>query len=420
VAELRANAAAGSILAQRKLTEVDANSFQAVKRSFAKFLPLKNMDETQKKSALLEYAQLKGVQIASGSYDVMLQSLQDQMDLKNKRQLDALNIAAKKVYRQQMDEYKAGAAEREEVVQTKSLPEMVKANDRAGVADAMEKMLPWSIMEPSEKLFWRDYVDAIRTPNYENAPILFRGIDKQEKLQAVTDSKGNVIGGGLFSKRLTAGSGSHLFKLKGLVETFETFGTDGVNQKKAVSPLNQPHTLTKMMLNHAMNPQGSPFISLSFDLQVAFNFGGGDVLKAESPEKMAKQLPAFLNSNASGGVATIRMDKRRIITNSVSMFKNEVEVLASMLIFPDEVLLLEKGVTYITDKYTYVNRITPDQYYEKARSVVYQKTGVVLPLTYQEQANKGTKAFFDGLNEMEARLRRVNPNQPMMCSKVFQ
>ncbi|MBO9666849.1 MAG: hypothetical protein J7501_08550 [Bdellovibrio sp.] len=432
VSELRANAAAGSVLSQRKLAELETKSFQAVKKSFAKFLPLKNMDEAQKKSALAEYAQLKGVQVASGSYDVMLQSLQDQIDLKNKHRLDALNIAAKKVYKQQMDDYKAGAAEREQVVQTKSLPEMVKANDRAGVADAMEKMLPWSIMEPSEKLFWRDYVDAVRTPNYDNAPILFRGIDKQEKLQALTDSSGKVIGGGLFSKRLTAGSGSHLFKLKGLVETFETFGTDGVNTtaKKAVSPLNQPHTLTKMMMNHAANPQGSPFLSLTFDLQVAYNFSTGDSITAESPAQLAKITPSFLNSNASGGLATIRIDKRRLITNSVSGFASEVEVLASMLIFPDEVLLLEKGIEYYTKtqdnnaagnyRFEQVKRMTEEQYYEKARSVVYQKTGVVLPQTYQELAQQGTKAFFDGLNDMEARLRRVNPNQPLICSKVFQ
>ncbi|WP_374073993.1 hypothetical protein [Bdellovibrio bacteriovorus] len=422
--ELKTNAEAGSVLAQRRLAEINQLNFQSVKQSLSTFHSIKQLSEPQKRAALVEYAAMKGIQISSSlPYEQMMKSFQDQLDLRQKRQIEELNVKAKKVYSQQVQEYKAGAAEREELVQSKSLSDMVKANDREGVAKAMEKMFPWSLMEPTEKFFWKEYVEAIRKPNYENAPILFRGIDQNEKLQSVTNSQGKVVGGGLFSKRLTAGSGSHLFKLKGLPDTFETFGTHGVDSKKRISPLNEPHSLTRMMINHAMSPQGSPFISLTYDLGVASNFSGGSSVKIQEGQNPDTVVEKFLNSNASGGVATIRMDKRRLLTNSVSMFQGELEILASMLIFPDEVLHLEKGTSYSIVKASgerSYHRTDLNEYYQRARSAVYEKTGVTMPESFETLKKQGNKAFFDGLTEMEVRFSKVNPSQARMCSKVFQ
>lgn len=419
VMELKTNADAGSILSQRKLAELNVKSFQLFKQSLASYLPLKSMTEAQKKAALSEYAGLKGIQLGNDSYDSMMKSFQDKFDLKQKRQSEALNIQAKQVYKEQNQKYKDGAAEREQVVQTKSLPEMVKANDREGVAQAMEKMLPWALMEPTEVTFWKDFVDAIRKPNYANAPILFRGMDQNEKLQAVTDSSGKVIGGGLFSKRLTAGSGSHLFKLKGLPATFESFGTSGAGETR-VSPLNTPHTLTKMMLNHAMNPNGSPFISLTYDLSIAFNFGTGTFFDSKGAKNVEKAKAAFLNSNASGGVITVRMDPRRLITNSISPFKNELEILASLLIFPDEVLHMEKGVLYMEGKSFDNIAVALEDYYKRARAAVLAKTGVQLPESHEEYTKKsGEKAFTSGLLEVASRFSKVTSQSAPMCSRIF-
>lgn len=425
-AELSANAAAGSVLSQRKLAELNSYRFAIFKNSLTTFSPLNSMRESTRIAALQEYAKLKGLTLgASSDYQNLLSDLVDQMDFKNKRDLEALNAAAKKAYKQQIEEYKSGASERENIVASKSLSDMVKANDRAGVADAMEKMLPWSIMEPTEKVFWSDYVDAIRNPNYDGASILFRGLDDQEKLQSVIDGKGKVVGGGMFSKRLTAGSGSHLFKLKGLPETFETFGTMGAITGKRTTPLNEPHTLSRMMMNHAADPKGSPFISLTLSLDVAYQFGAGAEL-VSTPADLAKATEKYLNSNASGGIATIRIDKRRLLTNSVSRFSGEVEVLASMLIFPDEVLLLEKGVEYSIKDPTgqtepqRVNRIPRAEYYKKARAIVYQKTGINLPETAEALADTGNAKYFNGLKDLQDKLTRANPNAPRSCSKIFQ
>ena len=423
--ELKANAEGGSILSKRKIAELNAQHFQLVKLSLPKYLPLKSMTENQKKAALIEYAGLKGIKLADGSYEVMMKTFQDQVDLSQKRQLETLNAQAKKTYQAQIQKYKDGAAEREQVIKTKSLPDMIKANDREGVAQAMEKMLPWSIMEPTEESFWKDFVDSIRSPNYDKSPILFRGMDANEKLQAVTDSTGKIVSGGLFSKRLTAGSGSHLFKLKGLPETFESFGTKGNFEYRRISPLNTPHTLTKMMINHAMDPRGSPFISLTYDLSIAYQFGSGNIFEPKDTKNIEKAKAAYLNSNASGGVITVRIDPRRLITNSVSGFTNELEVLASMFIFPDEVLYMQKGVSYSEANQNALSNApelkTPiEEYYKNARSVVFKKTGVNLPESYEEyMAKSGQKAFYSGLIDVENRFEKAAGKSAPMCSKIF-
>jgi hypothetical protein len=425
--ELKANADAGSITSQRALAERAANLTQSIRMNTASFTPLSSLTDDKKMLALIEYARLKDVAIdKTQSYSNALTSVQDQIDLREKRQLETLNASAKIELRKQTAALDSGAPEREQIVQTKSLSEMVKANDRAGVADAMEKMFPWAIMEPTEKVFWRDYVDAIRNPNYEGAQILFRGMDSDEKLQEVRDSNGRLIGGGLFSKRLTAGSGSHFYKLKGLRKTFETFGTSGVNSKEQISPLVQPHTLSKMMSNHAANPNGSPFISLTYDLQIAYGFGTGSI-KVDTPKAPGlqdKKMKVLMESNAAGGLVTLRIDKRRTLVNTISGFNGELEVLASMLIFPDEVLYMEKGVqvSVVGKEGNFIDsiyRISADDYYKNARSIVYQKAGIILPETFQEYAKQGEKKFQTGLTGMQDLFSRTNPNKPMSCSKVF-
>ena len=349
-----------------------------------------------------------------------MKKLIDAIDLRNKKKMDSLNALAKKTYQQQVSRYKENSGHREMISQGPALNEMVKANDREGVAKAMEVMLPWDIMEPTEKVFWTDFVEAVRRPNYTKAQILFRGIDAEEKFQAVTDSKGNIVGGGLLSKRLTAGSGSHFFKLKGLPDTFETFGTYGVAVKKRVSPLTQPHTLTKMMLNHATDPAGSPFISLSYSLNTAFAFGAGKALQAKDQADYEQQVAKLMKSNASGGVATIRIDPRRLLVNSVSNFTSEREVLASMFIFPDEVVYLEKGVqipSMIGTEYKYDPRVTQEEYYARARAAVLEKTGIVLPETPAQDGNY--KDFIGGLKDMEKLFSRVSVEKINRCERIF-
>lgn len=428
--ETDANAKGGSVFAQRRLVDKASKNFQLFKQGLNTFTPIQKLTDDQKKQYWMEYAAAKGVTLsATDTYEVSRKKLIDQLDLANKKSLDSLNIRATQTYKQQVQNYKAGGAERDVVVKTKSLPDMLKANDREGVAQAMEKMLPWAIMEPTEKSFWTDFVDSIRHPNYANATIMFRGIDADEKLQAVTDNTGKVISGALLSKRLTAGSGSHLFKLRGLPETFETFGTSGVNLQKRVSPLTQPHTLTKMMLNHANSPNGSPFISMTYDLDIAKNFSTGSTLETTDVATFEKIKNQFLTSNKAGGIATVRIDPRRLLINSTSTYIGELEVLASMFIFPDEVLYLEKGTNYTVsfskpasdnydDRMKYI-QVSAEDYYKRARQAVYEKTGIMMPENYEDVKNMGETQFRLGINNMEERFVKVSGQAGLRCDKVF-
>lgn len=427
--EIQTNAAVGSVFAQRRLAEIENEKFQLFKSALSTFLPIKNLPEAEQKMDLIEFAASKGVRLnPMAPPEELLQRFQEQMDQKNQGRLMGLNALAKITYSQQIQEYRNEAPARNKMVQTAPLAQMVKANDREGVARAMEKLLPWAFMEPTEKYFWSEFVDSIRHPNYDNAPILFRGMDSEEKLQGVYEANGTLVGAGLFSKSLAADPGFQLFKLKNLPETFETFGTPGIHKNKRIRPLAHPHTLTKMMINHAINPVGSPFISLTYDLRMAFVFSKGKNLTVDSADALEKKREAYLKSSQAGGVATIRVDPRRLLVNSLSPHGSELEVLASMLIFPDEVLYLENGTRYSVEildlprsegaryrKY----EVPVEDYYARARAAVYQKTGLVLPENPTQLRDQGRVQFIHGLKNLETLFSKAASKGVRRCERVF-
>lgn len=420
--EVQANAAAGSPFAQRRLAEMDTNTFELIKRGTQTFIPLQKLTPEAKKAALIEYAAVKGVTLsASDTYEVALKKFFDAKDLANKQNMDRLNAQAKSTYSQEKNAYKSKSAVRDAIVNGPALNDMIKANNREGVASSMEQMMPWEIMEPTETKFWRDFIESIRHPDYTNAQIMFRGIDQDEKFQSITDAKGDIVSGGMLSKRLTAGSGSHFFKLRGLPETFETFGTYGVYMKQSISPLTQPHTVTKMMLNHAANPAGSPFISLTYSLDTAYGFSAGTLPKVDTEEQYEALVKKAKQTNSTGGLATVRIDPRRLLINSVSGFSNELEILASMFIFPDEVVYFEKATrvqSQVGNAYKMIS-VTPQDYYSRARQAVLEKTGIQMPADYQQVSMRGQIDFVVGLKKLEGLYDSVNPASGLRCDKVF-
>lgn len=230
------------------------------------------------------------------------------------------------------------------------------------------------------------------------------------------------LGGGMLSKRLTAGSGSHFLKLQGLPETFETFGTYGGQSRTRVSPLNQPHLLSSMMLNHAGNPVGSPFISLTYSLGVATGFALGAFKDSADETEFKKNYQEALKGSISGGLATVVMDPRRVLVNTISPFKSEVEVLASMFIFPDEIVYLVKGfsvVGKVGDAYKNVDRMSKEEYYANARDAVFKKTGSLLPQTHAELANRGFGSFKKGVVALNKIFERAHSGSASSCERIF-
>lgn len=340
-----ANANAGSVYAKKFITQFNVYNTDIFTDSMDQFFFIASASENLKKTQLSEFAKAKGLTINDQlSYESIKDQVVNLLKSKAKNENENALMIAQKQYREDFKKYKSLSEIRKQIVENQSLSELVLNNDRAQVADLLNKMLPWDLMEPTEKVFWGGFIDSIRKPDWSKSELLYRGVDNEEKMQLRVNQNHEIESAALFSKRLTAGSGSHFFKLLGLPETFEKFGVS--NNDEAKKPFVEPHGVTNMMINHASVPAGSPFISLSYSPSVAYGFAMGSELKLKNKLNIEKEVKKFKSTNASGGFVAIRIDPRRLIVNSVSPFTNELEVLASLLIFPDEIVYLKKGVNF--------------------------------------------------------------------------
>jgi hypothetical protein len=200
------------------------------------------------------------------------------------------------------------------------LNDLVKRNDRAGVARLLETFVPFELMEPVERRLWQEWVEAIRHPDASQSVILYRGIDPQDIPQKVLDAKGEVQGYGFFSTLLSKNQGNYTRRLRSLIRSRQTLGslsrwTFNANAKP-VSPLESPPGITTMMKNHAIDPVGSPFMSMTTELSIAQHFG-------------------------RKGIVVARVDRRRLLINHAGIGV-EKEILLPLILFPDEVLHFEQ------------------------------------------------------------------------------
>jgi hypothetical protein len=207
----------------------------------------------------------------------------------------------------------------------KKLNDLIMANDRAGVRKLIETYTPWPLMEPTEKNAWRQWLEAIEHPNRASSSLVFRGMDGYPVLK--TPGKEEV---GMVSTVLSRNQGNYTRRLRSLTTARERGGRTGydwsaadeANPKKF--PKDQPSVLVQMQ-SHATDPVGSPFISVS-DHEIAARFGMN--------ERMA-----------------LLVDDRRLVPNGMSLY-GEAEKLIPLVVFPDEVVLYEKGTEPInTDEF---------------------------------------------------------------------
>jgi hypothetical protein len=193
--------------------------------------------------------------------------------------------------------------------------DLVMNNDRAGVRRMLEQYLPWQLMEPSETNAWKEFLDAIEHPNLANRQLVFRGMDGYPVLRQAGSDKV-----GMFSTVLAKNQGNYTRRLRSIATARTRFGTyqsynynaDPAAPKPAT---NNPSILVEMN-NHAGNPQGSPFISVS-DNNIATRFG--------NQERMA-----------------LLIDERRMIPNAMAWGFDEKERLIPLVIFPDEVVYYQQ------------------------------------------------------------------------------
>lgn len=215
----------------------------------------------------------------------------------------------------------------------KTLVELVMANNRAGVRHLFEEALPWPLMSPVEKRAWQVWLDAIEFPSEEHEFVGFRG-NIGSRMNEVQDA-------GLLRQKP---DGTYEF---GMVSTlFSVQTTEFLHDKNPLELYRQKLVLEnefsrgvieKMMGEHAHNneiairdhvsktkvPIGSAFMSFSLEPWVATQY-----------------------SSDQGSFFAVKIDSRRLIPNLVNSYTREVEVLAPLIVFPEEVVFFKMGQYY--------------------------------------------------------------------------
>jgi len=158
--------------------------------------------------------------------------------------------------------------------------------------------------------------------------------------------------------------------------------------------------ITDQMTAHARNPVASSFISFTYDPRVASGFMG---------QNINKQIKGETVSVPYGGLLVVKMDSRRMIPNIPSMYGNEIELLAPLIVFPDEVVKYHEG------------SFTKDYSYEMFLRDVSEKTGI--DFTKWSMATDGNnEKLKDRYNreghEFLKQMTQVNL-KAMSCSKIF-
>jgi hypothetical protein len=278
-AETHANALAGSLVAKERIAMMDLEIAKNLTNEINQYPQLISKPELIK-----EYSEAR-LKDAEAFYSKV--NKEAKLDLK-KRQ-EAWNERKKS-----FDELEKAP---------KKFNDFVIANDRVGVKKMLEAYLPWELMEPSEQNAWKKWLNAMVSPRQENKIVVFRGIDGDALL------KGSKSGEpGLLSTILSKNQGSYTRRLRSLTTMRDRFGSTHFGKLTGHNP-----SLLQMMFNQAVDPQGSPFLSVS-NHTIAKGFG--------------KKRMVALN-----------IDQDRVLTNVMAgNYISEKERLIPLVVFPDEVL----------------------------------------------------------------------------------
>jgi hypothetical protein len=329
--ELKINAAHGSRLAQRELAEIEMQLATAARDSKSEFLLLKNLGDPQfMRDAVLQIAQARGYAVNSNASpaEVWSEYFEKRLDWL-KRDFEEKTAAARREWAEHRSKINSPSVRDAKAALEQApqkLNDLVKANDRAGVARLLETYLSLETMEPFERGLWQEWIEAIRNPDLANRRLLFRGIDKADPVQKVLDQKGRETGYGFFSTLLTKNQGNYTRRLRSYATMRMRFANSlsfdlGISDTMVeVSPLTATPKMTDIMINHSKDPKGSPFMSFSLSPIEAHGWA----------------------EPGGGGYLVAQIDARRVLPNVVSYFKHEVEMLVPLIVFPDEVVHFER------------------------------------------------------------------------------
>lgn len=282
--------------------------------------------------------------------------------------------------------------------QALKLNDLVLRNDRQGVARMIEAYLPWPLMEPAETLLWRQWLEAIENPDRERVTLGLRGVDtKTDFIQRLQTPEGERIA--FLSTLLTQNQGSYTRRLRSLATRRLTNGVSG-------TPSHPPQVrISQMMHAHSLNPVASAFQSFTVDPMVAYRFVGHGI-----PSVDEKGQESF---RSRGGLLAVAIDSRRMMPNIFSGHVGELELLAPLIVFPDEVVLYREYSRDADPDLSKINRFILD---------VNEKTGAQLdlPLANDFSKNAGQKATdFHRSGSEYFKQMFTETAQVRSCARVF-
>ena len=221
--------------------------------------------------------------------------------------------------------------------------DLIAKNDRKGVAKLVESYLPWEYMEPVEVKYWTEWLDAVRNPiPMEERMFMYRGLDKG---QSFINDAGKAY---LMPPVIIKNQGTYNRRLRSLTTMLDKSISENPQlrysgHKSATKIMSRSSRVANQLENHASDPMGSPHMSFTKDISTAQTFGEGKI-----------------------GVFAI--DPRLITPNAMSGFQSEVELLASLAVFPDESLgIIDSGTNY--------SYVSEEELSKKAKAMIEEHLG---------------------------------------------
>lgn len=296
-----------------------------------------------------------------------------------------------------LDKWKSetGSLDKLEAMQEK-LDDLILKNDRKGVRQLLEAYLPWAVMEPVEANTWKIWLEAIEHPDHEKSTVAFRGLKYDtDKIQRRQTAQGEIFG--FMSTVLTKNQGSYTRRLRSLSTNREKNGDIGfANHGSQVRSVK----ITDQMTAHAKDPKASSFISFTYDPAIAYRFMGQNV---------TKEVKGETTSVPYGGILVVKMDSRRMIPNIPSMYSSEIELLAPLIVFPDEVVTYKEGS--FNKDYTYEMFVKDVSDKTKINFSSWAAAKDTNDEGLKERYNREGHEFFKQMTEVNLKA--------MSCSKVF-
>ncbi len=333
-AELYLNANSQSALANREMAEFKGTALRQARQNFTKFKLINRIsDPTVIQRHLRQAARVYGIEIPANLSGIDVEAHYfDARQQQAENRLSQLQAVAKQDLRARKRRHNAQEV-KDRKLALEELPEkldhFVRTNNREMVATLLEAYVPFELLEPVEAAFWRQWIHAIRKPNFSNPILLFRGLDPQEPVQRLFNAQGEVTGAGFFAPFLNRNQGNYSRRLRSIeTSRLRTGNLSGEYefQPKGVSPLQIVPKMSTMIYNHSRDPLASLFMSFSSAARVAYSFSHDSV-----PE----------SGKYAGGFLVIRADRRLVLPNVESTILDEQEFLIPLVVFPDQVVHYE-------------------------------------------------------------------------------